>query len=260
MIKLLTHPSNASLCQPSRSSSLLLLPWLPGSLCWPHQDRRVIITIFTRFTGLSCQILMVDMQQRTSLGTFIEVTQFETQYYFWPKWHSTSQALAAKPLTKHMAGKESACNVGDLDLISGLGRYPGEGNGYPLQYSDLENSMDCIVHGVTKSRTQMSEFHFDFHAYCKKTRWLWRFWKLVFKPQIRDYELYKLNQVLNLSEPLLFWVNICGWLCSCFSHKHICPLLCFLCALRICCLLLTALPGLSCHLAFVSVDRRWEEG
>ena len=49
------------------------------------------------------------------------------------------------------AGKESACNVGDLGLIPGLGRSPGEGNGYPLQYSGLENSMDYIVHGVTKT-------------------------------------------------------------------------------------------------------------
>ena len=51
------------------------------------------------------------------------------------------------------AGKESACNEGDLDSIPGLGRSPGEGNSYPLQYSSLENSMDCIVHEVTKSRT-----------------------------------------------------------------------------------------------------------
>ena len=51
------------------------------------------------------------------------------------------------------AGKESPCSVGDLGLILGLGRSPGEGNGYPLQYSGLENSMDCIVHGVAKSRT-----------------------------------------------------------------------------------------------------------
>ena len=49
--------------------------------------------------------------------------------------------------------KESACNVGYLGLIPGLGRSPGEGNGYSLQYSDLENSMDCIVNRVTKSRT-----------------------------------------------------------------------------------------------------------
>ena len=51
------------------------------------------------------------------------------------------------------AGKESAYNAGDLGLIPGLGRSPGEGNGYPLQYSDLENSLDCIVHGVSKSQT-----------------------------------------------------------------------------------------------------------
>ena len=51
------------------------------------------------------------------------------------------------------AGKESACNAGDLGLIPGLGRSPGEGNGYPLQYSGLENSMDCIGHGVPKSWT-----------------------------------------------------------------------------------------------------------
>ena len=63
------------------------------------------------------------------------------------------------------AGKESACNVGDLGSIPGLGRLPGEGNGYPLQYSSLENSMDrgawqATVHEVEKNRTQMSEFHF----------------------------------------------------------------------------------------------------
>ena len=50
-----------------------------------------------------------------------------------------------------LAGKEFICNVGDLGLICGLGRSPGEGNGYSLQYSGLENSMDCIVHRVTKS-------------------------------------------------------------------------------------------------------------
>ena len=57
-------------------------------------------------------------------------------------------------------GKESACNAGDLGLIPGLERSPGEGNGYPLQYSGQENSMDCIVHGVTKSQTQLSDVHF----------------------------------------------------------------------------------------------------
>ena len=50
-------------------------------------------------------------------------------------------------------GKESTCNAGDLGSIPGSGRSPGEGKGYPLHYSGLENAMDCIVHGVTKSWT-----------------------------------------------------------------------------------------------------------
>ena len=58
-------------------------------------------------------------------------------------------------------GKESACSVKDLDLIPGLGRYLGEVKGYPLQYSSLENSMDCIVHGVAKNWTQLIHFHFQ---------------------------------------------------------------------------------------------------
>ena len=62
------------------------------------------------------------------------------------------------------ASKESACNAGDLGLISWLGRFPGERKGYPLQYSGLEKSMEYIVHGVTKSQTRMSDFHFHFHA------------------------------------------------------------------------------------------------
>ena len=49
------------------------------------------------------------------------------------------------------AGKQSTHNVGDLGSIPGLGRSHGEGKGYPLQYSGLENSMDCIVHGVARS-------------------------------------------------------------------------------------------------------------
>ena len=56
-------------------------------------------------------------------------------------------------LGRGSAGKESACNMGDLGSNSGLGSSSGEGKGYPLQYSGLENSKDCIVHGVTKSWT-----------------------------------------------------------------------------------------------------------
>ena len=52
-------------------------------------------------------------------------------------------------------GKESTCSVGDLGLV------PREGKGYPLQYSGLENSTDCITHGVARSRTQLNDFHFS---------------------------------------------------------------------------------------------------
>ena len=62
-------------------------------------------------------------------------------------------------------GKESACDAGNPGSIPGSGRYPGEGNGNPLQYCCLENSMDrgtwqATDHGVTKSQTQLSDSHF----------------------------------------------------------------------------------------------------
>ena len=60
--------------------------------------------------------------------------------------------------------KNLPANAGDLGSIPGLGQYPGEGNGYPFQYSGLENSIDrgdwqAIVHGVSKSQTWLSDFH-----------------------------------------------------------------------------------------------------
>ena len=56
----------------------------------------------------------------------------------------------------------NAGDAGDTSLIPGLGRFPGEGRGYSLQYSGLENSMDCIVHGVAKTLKGLSHFHFHF--------------------------------------------------------------------------------------------------
>ena len=56
------------------------------------------------------------------------------------------------------AGKESTCNAGDPSSI------PGEGKGYPLQYFGLENSMDCIVHVVSKSQTLLSDFHYKLYV------------------------------------------------------------------------------------------------
>ena len=70
----------------------------------------------------------------------------------------TGQDSGSKVLSSHCesAGKEAASNVGDLGSIPGLGRSSGEGKGYPLGYSGLENFMDCIVHEVAKSWTQLS--------------------------------------------------------------------------------------------------------
>ena len=63
-------------------------------------------------------------------------------------------------------GKESICNAGDLGSICGLGRSLGGEHGNPLQYSGLENSKDCIVHGVANSQTWLSNFHFHFSLSC----------------------------------------------------------------------------------------------
>ena len=62
-------------------------------------------------------------------------------------------------------GKDSTCNAGHPGSIPGSGRSTGEGIGYRLQDSGLENSMDCIVHGITKSRTRLSDFHFSRKSY-----------------------------------------------------------------------------------------------
>ena len=68
-----------------------------------------------------------------------------------------------------LAGKESTCNTEDLGLIPGLGRFPGEGKGNPLQYSGLENSMDYTVHGVAKSQKRLSNFHFHQYSCLRNT-------------------------------------------------------------------------------------------
>ena len=72
-------------------------------------------------------------------------------------------------LPDNSAGKESTCSAGNLGLIPGLGKHPGEGKGYPLQYSGLENSMDCVVQGVAKSQTRLSDLHFSLSQHsCRK--------------------------------------------------------------------------------------------
>ena len=69
------------------------------------------------------------------------------------------------------AGKESACNAGDLGSVPGLGRSPGEGKGYPLQYSGLENSMGCVVYGVGHDWMTFT-FFFTFHRCIYRSRYV----------------------------------------------------------------------------------------
>ena len=88
------------------------------------------------------------------------------------------------------AVKESTCNAGDLGSLPELGRSLGEGKGYPLQYYGLENSMDCVVHGVTKSQRRLRDFHFlhikeVFNGFYKGEQqsqsylWLWLIWRIT---------------------------------------------------------------------------------
>ena len=101
------------------------------------------LNLFANFLhSLSFHLLLSVLQQKGKHSDFIKSSRANS-------WASLSGS----------AGKEPACNVGDLCSVPGLGRSPGEGKGYPLQYSGLENSMDCIVRGVTKSETQLSDFH-----------------------------------------------------------------------------------------------------
>ena len=73
--------------------------------------------------------------------------------------HVSGGDIFTQGFTGSSVGKEYTSNARDPGSIPGLGRVPGEGKGYPLLHSGLENSMDCIGHGVTKSQTRLSDFH-----------------------------------------------------------------------------------------------------
>ena len=101
--------------------------------------------------------------------------------------------------------KESAYNAGDHGSIPGLGRSPGEGDGFPLQYPGLENSMDCIVHGVAKSWTQRSDFLFHFQlleAACN----VWKFSTVLSALASPNWSLSTANQQAGIS-----MANITQW-------------------------------------------------
>ena len=94
-----------------------------------------------------------EIKHSPSFGVYLWLP-FWAKVQIWP-WTMWSQGFPDSSV-----GKEYTCNAGDLGLIPGLGRSPGEGNGYLLQYSGLEDSMDCIVHGAAKRWTWLSDFHF----------------------------------------------------------------------------------------------------
>ena len=100
--------------------------------------------------------------KRKSLWSDLKASSFEDDYSaIYDMWHIWG-GVARLVFPCDSAGKESACNAGDLGSIPGWGRSPGEGKGYPLQYSGLENSMDSIIRGVAKSQTRLNDFHFHF--------------------------------------------------------------------------------------------------
>ena len=120
-----------------------------------------------------------------------------------------------------IVGKESTCNAGDSGSIPGPGRSSGEGEGYLLQYSRLENFMGCIVHGVTKSQTWLSDFHFGgwftiqitFDSYSlivKKSFWKLRalpnFWYLNCSPL--KYIFVPNYVLISLPHLLILWTLI----------------------------------------------------
>ena len=87
-------------------------------------------------------------------------------------WRTTSWPYQSWTLAGRIKGEVDMYSVGDLGLIPGLGRSPGEGTDYPLQYSGLENSMNCIVHVVAKSQTWLNDFHFHFQI-CTQLGRMW---------------------------------------------------------------------------------------
>ena len=88
-------------------------------------------------------------------------------------------------------------------MIPGLGRFPGEGRGYLLQYSGLENFMDCTVHGVTKSRTQLRDFYFHtslFVRLSQQSKWRYRFWNKLYTVNLIIMSSKHIKQIKLSSE------------------------------------------------------------
>ena len=117
--------------------------------------------------GKPLPLLFIDHISILTSKTFFILRRFLSRYLFKFVVCLNLHILWKPTCPGSSTGTESACSAGDPGSIPGSGRSPVEGKDYPLQYSDLENSMECIVHGVAKSWTQMSNLHFHFQE-CKK--------------------------------------------------------------------------------------------
>ena len=140
--------------------------WAPywGPQLGDSTPERTHLTSLWRSVGLAYRRIRECRKQSLLLKGTWKITHCRKLSWETIIWNGpgSDHLLILERLPDSLVGKESACNAGDQDLIPGLGRSPGEGKGNPLQYSGLENSMDCIVHGVAKSWTQLSDFHFTY--------------------------------------------------------------------------------------------------
>ena len=123
-------------------------------------------------------------------NTFTFISSITSLSDGFPSWTMSFTSTFSNGFPGSSADKESACNAGDLGLIPGLGRSPGEGIGYPLWYSGLGNATDrgvwqATVHGVTKSRTWLSNFT-SLQGYLRDM-WPWAIRKHMFVYVFRDH-------------------------------------------------------------------------
>ena len=154
-----------------------ILEWIAISFSrgssWPRNQSHVFCLLGGFFTAEPPGKPKLDLFKSRATTSFVWISDFEF-FFFTPSIPSLKRSDILHYLhiilgfPCGLAGKESTCNEGDLSSFPGLGRFPNEGNVYPFQYSGLENSMDCIVHGFSKSQTQLNDFHFTSHFILSK--------------------------------------------------------------------------------------------
>ena len=116
--------------------------------------------------------------------------------------------------------KTPTCNAGDLGSIRKLGSSPGEGKGYPPQHSGLDNSMDCVVHGVAKSRKLLIDFHFHNYKHtCIFNPKLPNMLKRSVFPLLQCLRRQRMRMTCKVLRTLCVCVCVCVCACVC---AHVC--------------------------------------